>query len=116
MSITVDEILNVLPRRVRREAVRLLQKTKSDNDSMRASCRVLISLLRPHAEALARIGLVADYTAYALVFYTQRPGGDLNDWIKELEVEAEALAKDVERLQRHTDHLKALLQTDPTKN
>ncbi len=116
MTITVDTILNVLPRRVRREVVRLLQKTKPDNDSMRASCRVLIGLLRPHAEALARIGLMVDYTGYALVFYTQRPDGDMNAWIKELEAEAEAMADEVKRLERHTQHLRDLIATDPTKN
>ncbi len=116
MTITVEQILSVLPRRVRREVVRLLQKTKPDNDNMRAACRVLIKLLRPHEEALARIGLVVDYTGYALVFYTQRPGGNLNDWIAELQAEAEALADEVKRLERHTQHLKDLINTDPTKN
>jgi hypothetical protein len=69
-TITVGEILNVLPEPVVDEIMRVL----NSGDPLDAGPQ-LKQLLRPHQRELDAIGIVADYAAYALIYAASQSGG-----------------------------------------
>jgi len=63
-SISVGEIMAVLPETVERKVIRLMNTMEDDIEL----AKQFKALLQPHAAALEKIGLIVDYTAYALVY------------------------------------------------
>lgn len=62
-TITVGSIFDALPP----ETVESVLAVMNSKDDSIEQARRLKTLLRPHADALERIGLIPDYTAYLLI-------------------------------------------------
>lgn len=110
---TIGEILAVLPRSARREAMRILEKSTPDTTGMLRATRLLRSVLTPHAACLEQLGLVPDYAVYAMVYYAHNPGGSIYTWISELEAEASRLEMEANKLDRQVQVLQQLASDAP---
>lgn len=110
---TIGDILNVLPRAARRQTERIL----SHPQDVRAAAKLLHPILTPHAKLLMdRTGNLAEFLCYALPFYSWNPGGDIYDFLAQVEAQAKAGQIEVERLEREIKALQQILNTTPEHN
>lgn len=111
---TLGEILAVLPRSARYEATRIIENSASDTVGMLRAARLLREVLTPHAERLERLGLVPDFAAYALVYYSHNPNGDIQAWTAALEEETRKLEEETRKLEGQVQVLRQLQGETPS--
>lgn len=109
---TINDILHALPRSTRRQVERILQKPQD----VRLAAKQLEPILAPHAQVLKRLGLEWRFACYALPFYAQNPGGDISDYVRQVEAEAEALAAKAAKLESQVKALQRIVDSNPASN